>query len=395
MGEENDHYKRVARDGRGMFASLFQPINVAPPKKDMPSFTLDRVFSISMPVSFEMMLTRRFVRFILSLDKLSLRNFIPDCFILSLTWYATLPTTQGKDRNNDRTIRLPLNLFRATESELIQLFQWAVAGHERTINQRVRPGLIIVVNKDVPSADKEWLDVNYATKTLLSHLELSPRFAELREVWKTRGKVLKTAEDLIHCYYDSFRIICIPSLEPSTAQTIAVQYRKLYDEIRKSSDKLRKKKIQVGMNLDVGSFTKYMENAFSRLAKDLTSSIDFHYMASKDTDRPSKFREHVTNLLKKLKDDGLMSKEMEHGENDIIPEAELLNRITPFIACCIASKIYPGAQAEGMVSSISRHRHFLAHLSTHSARIDYREIPARVSVGTREVSGYFVALRSH
>jgi hypothetical protein len=223
-----------------------------------------------------------------------------------------------------------------------------VVGHERTVNQRVRPGLIIVVNKDVPSADKEWLDVDYATKTLLSHLELSPAFAELREVWKTRGKVLKTAEDLIHCYYDSFRIICIPSLEPSTTQTIAIQYRKLYDEIRKSSDKLRKKKVQVGMNLDVGSFSKYMENAFSRLAKDLTSSIDFHYMASKDTDRPSKFREHVTNLLVKLKAEEEKKGEIEYGDLTNVPEAALVDRITPFIACCIESKIPQAASAKSL-----------------------------------------------
>ncbi|KAH7382108.1 hypothetical protein BKA64DRAFT_713345 [Cadophora sp. MPI-SDFR-AT-0126] len=231
---------------------------------------------------------------------------------------------------------------RATESELIQLFEWAVAGHELTVNQRVRPGLIIVVNKDVPSADKEWLDVDYATKTLLSHLELSPAFAELRKIWKTRGKILTTAEDLIHCYYDSFRIICIPSLTPSTTQTIADQYRKLYDEIRKSSDKLRKKKVQVGMNLDVGSFNKYMETAFSRLAKDLTSSIDFHYMAFKDADRPSKFREHVTNLLVKLKVDRettTYEPESISGDLESVPEAALLDQITPFIACCIVAKI--------------------------------------------------------
>ena len=239
---------------------------------------------------------------------------------------------------------------RATESELLQLFKWAVAGHERTINQRVRPGLVIVVNKDVPSEDEEWLDVDYATKTLLSHLELSPAFAELRETWKTRGKILTTAEDLIHCYYDSFRIICIPSLTPGTTQTIAVQYRKLYDEIRKSSDKLRQKKVQVRMNLDVGSFNKYMENAFSRLAKDLTSSIDFHYMASKDTDRPVKFREHLANLLVKLKVQGEMTdtKEIQTEDLENVPEAALLDRITPFIACCIASKIPSGASNTSM-----------------------------------------------
>ncbi|KAH0556820.1 hypothetical protein GP486_005392 [Trichoglossum hirsutum] len=118
-------------------------------------------------------------------------------------------------------------------------------------------------------------------------------------------------------------------------QTITIQYCKLYDEIRKSSDKLRKKKVQVGMNLNVGSFSKYMENAFSRLAKDLTSLIDFHYMASKDTDRPSKFHEHITNLLVKLKVQEEKG-EIKYGDLANVPEAALMDCITPFITCCIA-----------------------------------------------------------
>ena len=259
--------------------------------------------------------------------------------------------------NNPKHVSTSLTLdtqpnmyFRATESELMQLFEWASAGHERTVNQRVRPGLIIVVNKDVPSADKEWLEVDYATKTLLSHLELSPAFAKLREVWKARGRTFSTAEDLIHCYYDSFRIICIPTLAFATTEKIAMQYRKLYDEIKKSSDKLRKKKIQFGMNLDVESFDKYMGSAFSRLAKDLTSSIDFHYMASKDTDRPTKFREHVTNLLVRLKVEEEKQNRGVSGKFNAISEKAMVNRITPFIACCLASKIPSAASSKGWLA---------------------------------------------
>jgi hypothetical protein len=260
-----------------------------------------------------------------------------------------------------------------------------VAGHERTINQRVRPGLIIVVNKDVPSADKEWLDVDYATKTLLSHLELSPAFAELRELWKTRGKVLKTAEDLIHCYYDSFRIICIPSLEPSTMKTISVQYRKLYDEIKKSSDKLRSKKVRAGMNLNVGSFGKYMEDAFSRLAKDLTSSIDFHYLAFKDTGRPSKFREHVTNLLVKLKVQEEEKAGVEYG--GLAPEAAVVESIIPFIASSIVSGIPQAASSKSLFPSIlMNYGMALADYSINRPRFGHRELPARLPSSTRKIS---------
>ena len=224
----------------------------------------------------------------------------------------------------------------------MHLFQWAAAGHERTVNQRVRPGLLIVVNKDVPSSDEKWLDVDYATKTLLAHLELSTSFAELREVWRLRGKILNTAEDLILCYYDSFRIICVPSLTSTTTHTIATQYQKLYNEVRAISAQVRRKKIQVNMNLTVPSFVMYLEHAFSRLTKDLTSSIDFHYLASKDAARPSKFREHLAGLLVKLKE-----KEETGDSSKVVQETALVDRLTPFVACCMASQIPKNSSPEG------------------------------------------------
>ena len=198
----------------------------------------------------------------------------------------------------------------------------------------MRPGLLIIINKDAPSSDERWLDVGFATDTLLEHLELSSKFADLQRRWRRRGRIISTAKDLILCYYDSFRILCIPSLTPETTHEIAIQYRKLYEEIRVISGLVRRKKMQVGMNLNVRSFGNYMEHVFSRLAKDLRSSVDFHYMASKDAKRPVKFREHVVALIVKLKEE----------EENVDPpcdiqEAGLVDRVIPFIACCVASLI--------------------------------------------------------
>ncbi|KAL8786710.1 MAG: hypothetical protein Q9213_002647 [Squamulea squamosa] len=223
--------------------------------------------------------------------------------------------------------------FRATENELCHLFQWASIGHERTVNQRIRPGLLIIINKDAPDSDERWYDVDYATSELMRHLELSTRFEDLKEEWRLRGRPISTAKDLILCYYDSFRIICIPSLTPETAHDIALQYSKLYNEIRGISERLRKKKLQVHMNLNVRSFCNYVEHVFNRLAKDMSSSVDFHYLASKNLAGPTKFRDHVVALIIKLKED----------EENVDPpydvqEAKLVDRVIPFLACCIASQ---------------------------------------------------------
>ncbi|KAI4192229.1 MAG: hypothetical protein LQ346_004408 [Caloplaca aetnensis] len=221
---------------------------------------------------------------------------------------------------------------RATETELDHLFQWASIGHDRTVNQAVRPGLIIVINKDAPDSDERWLDVDYATNELLRHLELSTKFEDLKEQWRLRGSCISTAKDLILCYYDSFRIICIPSLTPETTHEITIQFSKLYREIRDTSRRLRSKRIRAQMNLDVRSFCNYVEHVYNRLARDMLSSVDFHYLASRNATRPIKFRDHVVALMVKLKED----------EENVDPpcdvkETELIKRVIPFLASCIAS----------------------------------------------------------
>lgn len=213
------------------------------------------------------------------------------------------------------------------------MFQWASIGHERTVNQRIRPGLLIIINKDAPDSNERWLDVNYATSELLRHLELSNKFEDLKEEWRLRGLPISTSRDLILCYYDSFRIMCIPSLTPETTHEIAIQYSRLYDEIRAISGRLRRKKMQVHMNLNVRSFCNYVEHVCNRLARDMKISVDFHYLASRNASRPIKFRDHVVALMVKLKED----EENVDPPNDV-QEAKLIDRLIPFLACCIVSQ---------------------------------------------------------
>ena len=264
--------------------------------------------------------------------------------------YASLPPTPGRWRWPDPFrvhIDAHSHTFRATETELDQLFQWASPGHERTVNQRIRPGLLIVVNMDAPSLDEQWLDVDYATDRFLQNLELSDNFEELKEEWRLRGRVISTARDLILCYYDSFRIICIPShAAPDTTHGIAIQYSRLYTEIEDISKQLRRKKMQVHMNLNVPKFCNYIEHVSSRLARDLKSCVDFHYLASRNSSQPTKFRHHMVALMNKLKED----------EENVDPpcdvqEGALINRVIPFVACCIAFQVYNNASSPGKLGA--------------------------------------------
>jgi hypothetical protein len=238
-----------------------------------------------------------------------------------------------------------LHSFRAHESDVQQLFEWASSGHERTVNQRVRPGLIIIINKLPSKASTKWLDVQLATDTLLSHLELSDTFSELRSKWSERGKEVKTAVDLINCYYDSYRVVCVPELgngDVKSTRLISQQYKALYGEIRSASRRLRQKKMEVGMNLDSESFNTYVEHAFHKLSKNLNSCIDFYYLASKDQKVPSRISEHLTSLIVKL-----LEKENYSTSNEIGQETDLLDRLAPYLAWCIATQLRLGSAPYG------------------------------------------------
>lgn len=247
-----------------------------------------------------------------------------------------------------------MHSFRATEADIQELFQWASSGHERTVNQRIRPGLLIVINKLTGKADPEWLNVDYATEKLLSHLELSGAFSELKDQWAKRGKTIRTAQDLILCYYASFRVICVPDLPGGTAgikaaRYVAEQYRKLYWEICLASRQQRDKKISVGMNPDVESFNTYVEHAFNRLSRDLKSSIDFYYLSSRDETIPSKVSEHLTALIVKMLRMGNYGR-----SNELLQEEKLLRRLIPYLAWCIGMQIQSSNEApteSGMWSS--------------------------------------------
>ena len=100
--------------------------------------------------------------------------------------------------------------------------------------------------------------------------------------------------------------------------------------------------MRVGMNLDVVSFDVYVEHAFNRLAKSLNSQIDFNYLANRDSERPSKFSEHMTALMAKLR-----IKEGYDLPAGDMNEAVLHARLMPYLASCIVSQIPSTANSHG------------------------------------------------
>lgn len=217
------------------------------------------------------------------------------------------------------------------------MFAWAKDGHERTLNQRVRPGLIIVLNKMPMDSHDVFSSVKKATSQLLRSFRKSTRFQELQQKWKARGRVIETAEQLILCYYDSFKVISIPQhtpTSPTVVRTISDQVKTLYNEIIAMSGNIRRKRNSLNLDLDVASLNAYLHRSVTALGRDFHSTLDFHELTDGDSALPRRFSEHLCQILHR------MSKLRNLDTSQTVGgEADLVLQMTPYIAACIVAQV--------------------------------------------------------
>ncbi|GAW20800.1 hypothetical protein ANO14919_103110 [Xylariales sp. No.14919] len=229
------------------------------------------------------------------------------------------------------------NNSRSSHNILQEMFKWAKEGHEKTLNQRVRPGLIIVLNKMAAGSHDALSSVNRATGRLLENFEQSTRFSELQTKWRSRGKEIHTAEELILCYYDSFRVVSVPqytATSPATVKKTSDQIKILYEEIGKMSALIRKKRQLLNLELDVASLNAYFRQALINLGRDYRSTIDFHQLSDGDYSLPRRFSEHLVHVMANVaKQRNFDTSQAAAGE------ANLVNQMTPYIAACIVAQI--------------------------------------------------------
>ena len=219
-----------------------------------------------------------------------------------------------------------------------KLFEWARQGHEKTLNQRVRPGLIIILNKSTELAHDALGTPEQATRRMLDAYSKSSRFRDMQHMWEKRGRRVRTAEDLIHCYYYAFKVVSIPTytLSPPVASQMTEALRGVYAKVREMSERIRRKRRAANMEPDISSFNSYVEYAAKKLARNYKDAVDFHHMqtSSGDSSLPTSFSEHLVQLMSNmLRLRGLDS------SNETGGEARLVEDIIPFIASCIVAQI--------------------------------------------------------
>lgn len=170
------------------------------------------------------------------------------------------------------------------------------------------------------------------TASLLGTFEKDPKFASYCAQWESRGRTIKTAKDLIACYYHGFQVISIPvyAKTPTTALGVCKKVRALYqsiDELSKGVNLQRKKQ---GMELDIATFSSYFTRAAKILARDHRLSIDFRSLSEHDGPLPRRFSEHMVLLLQNVaKLRGLETTQAIGGEDKLIFD------VIPYLACVI------------------------------------------------------------
>jgi len=229
--------------------------------------------------------------------------------------------------------------YRRHETILDDLFEWAKFGHDRTLNQRTKPGLVIAFNQ---ISDREFqdemLDVDGYTRTFLEIFQKSARYNEMCQIWETRGRPVKSAKELVLRYYHSFKVVVIPTVPkppfPSITRKMLDQIKSLHTEIKAMSSSIHRLRTNLNMNIDVAHFASYLEDAISTLARDSRSAIDFSRMSErKETTLPRYLSDHVSLVLR-----ALVKNAIAEGSDDSVVEASVIKNATPYIACCIKAQ---------------------------------------------------------
>ncbi|KAK5662366.1 hypothetical protein OQA88_8276 [Cercophora sp. LCS_1] len=240
---------------------------------------------------------------------------------------------------------------RASQGILWKLFEWSKDGLERTFNQRVRPGLIIIVNKNTPDDDNLLPNVDNTTDMFLESVERSVKFGEYKQKWRSRQRRVNTAADLIQCYYDDFRVVSLPlhSDMPSTASRVALQIKRLYHEIRTLSDNIHSRRKAHDLTMDTATFNAYFERSVEILARDHTSSLDFHPLSEDDSPLPTRFSEHMAIVLGKRAKLGNSRLFSTNGG-----ELQMVKKMTPFLACSILCSPIKDANRKSKITQTSK-----------------------------------------
>ncbi|KAM5380846.1 hypothetical protein ACJZ2D_003370 [Fusarium nematophilum] len=231
---------------------------------------------------------------------------------------------------------------RKSNEFLKRLITWAQEGHDRILNQRILPALIIVLNKDIVSDYYDGAGRDPAAG-LLGSYERTEHFRHLQAVWRERGQIVDTAKELLLCYYSSLNVVVIPALAqrspPSTATSVYRCIGDLYETIQEESRLMQDMKKRRNVKLNVSMLDSHLCRALEVLGMDHLAALDLHLVTSEDSAHPKTFSDHVATTLYRLINVHIREREAGDETRELANEQPLVKAFTPYLAACIVAQL--------------------------------------------------------
>jgi hypothetical protein len=214
---------------------------------------------------------------------------------------------------------------------LTKLIDWGAAALERSINQPRLPHCVVVVNDSDAALDESEWDSGSATRSLLSsvqgavnYTEGVPRFRELADHWRKLGRDVCSIEDLILCYYGSFKVIRMPA--GKRFRRMEEQVTKLRGLIQECCDRSFEAKRRTRMQTDAAELDGYLQSGFDHFTTHLDLPFDFMQVSLVQNPIPHDFGDHILQLCLAMERAATGTREQTQ---------ELFVRIGSLVASCV------------------------------------------------------------
>lgn len=188
---------------------------------------------------------------------------------------------------------------------LTKLLDWGAAALEKSMNQPALPHCIVALNDSHPALDGKQWDIRHATQSLLASVgdtfdgvEGVPQFRRLASHWRQLGRVINTIEDLILCYYASFKVIRIPAAPQYTL--ISQQIEKLYATIRTDCEVSHEAKRRARLLTNSDELNLYLQSGFDHFAAHIDVPFNFMQVSLLRNPIPKDFGGHILQLCEAL-----------------------------------------------------------------------------------------------
>ncbi|KAG7419804.1 Calcium-independent phospholipase A2-gamma [Fusarium oxysporum f. sp. rapae] len=223
---------------------------------------------------------------------------------------------------------------RTSDSFLGQLIDWAQHSHDRILNQRTKPALIVILNIVV---DMDGSSSSGATEDLLRSFQRTEQFRTLQALWEEREHPIRNTADLLLCYYSDFKVVLIPAISsgssPADATSVGKSIRQLYETIRGSVSKVRNAKADSGTESDLATLNTHMNRSLSVLGQDLRAALDLHDIVMNDSSIPTRLSDHMASTLRQM----CILREIDRTDA-IGGEERVVDEFTPYVGACIVAQ---------------------------------------------------------